>query len=141
MTTKLIKLPADITIALDALARRTRDTGRPYTLDGHSLGSLGEDLAKEIYGIELKTPSTKHHDATCQTRGEVEIKITGLTGKSVGLRGPYSHLIVFKLVSHEEAEVVYDGSGIGIWETASNGKTPSNGQRTIRIAKLRALTQ
>jgi hypothetical protein len=43
-------------------------------------------------------------------------------------------VIVLKVVSPAEAEIVFDGPGVGIFEGA--GKTASNGQRRVSLAKL-----
>ena len=53
------------------------------------------------------------------------------------MRGPCNHLIVLKVVSPAEAEIVFDGSGIGIFEEA--GKTASNGQRRVSLVRLARL--
>ena len=42
----------------------TRLTGRPFTPDGHMVGSTGEVLAAFIYGLELLPQSTATHDAS-----------------------------------------------------------------------------
>jgi hypothetical protein len=109
--------------------------GRPFTPDGHLVGSIGEVVARETFGFELYPPSNKGHDAKCPTRGDVEVKITA--GDSVAFRRACNHLIVLKIVSPHEAEVVYDGLAAGIWEGA--GKTASNGQRRVSLAKLKRL--
>jgi hypothetical protein len=44
--------------------------------------------------------------------------------------------MVFKIVSPEEAELVYDGPGEGLWEKAGNGRTASNGQRRLNLSQL-----
>ncbi|WP_441267699.1 DUF6998 domain-containing protein [Bradyrhizobium sp. 215_C5_N1_1] len=75
------------------------------------------------------------HDARCKARGDVEIKITA--GNSVAFRGDCNHLIVLKLVSPEEAEIVYDDLGASALKLA--GKIRSNGQRRLAISKLRQL--
>ncbi len=104
--------------------------GRHFTPNGHLVGSLGEIIAREVFGFDLYPASHAGHDAHCRTRGNVEIKITA--GKHIALRGPCEHLIVLKIVSPEMAEVVYDGSGAGLWEMA--GKTASNEQRRLSLA-------
>jgi len=43
-------------------------------------------------------------------------------------------LIVLRIASFEEAEVVYDGDGAPVWQAA--GKMQKNGQRTIGLSKL-----
>jgi hypothetical protein len=69
----------------------------------------------------------------------VQIKITA--GSSIALRGPCQHLIVLKIASPEEAEVIYDGPGVGVWEKAGGGRTASNGQRRLSLSKLKELPQ
>ena len=45
--------------------------------------------------------------------------------------------VVLRVVSPEEAEIVYDGLGQPAWEAA--GKMGRNGQRVIGLARLRQL--
>lgn len=133
-----VRLPGAVAKIYEAVEELTNAyPGRPFTPDGHLIGSIGEVVARETFGFELSPPSTLGHDATCQTRGAVQVKITA--GKTVSLRGPCNHLIVLRVVSPHEAEIVFDGSGMGIWESA--GKTQSNGQRRISLAKLRSLVE
>src|SRR5262245_18842401 len=128
-----IKLPQEVADIYRAVARlEQRYPGRRFTPDGHLVGSIGEVIAREAFGFELCPASERGHDARCATRGDVQIKITA--GNSVALRGPCHHLIVLKIVSPEEAEIVYDGPGAGLWERS--GPTASNGQRRVRLSKL-----
>src|SRR5215467_16191192 len=62
---------ADIYKAVEELTKRY--PGRPFTPDGHLVGSIGEVIAKEALadGFELVRPSTPGYDATCSVRGEV----------------------------------------------------------------------
>ena len=46
-------------------------------------------------------------------------------------------LIVMRIVSPEQAEIVYDGRGAPIWAAA--GAMQKNGQRKISLSKLRAI--
>ena len=46
-------------------------------------------------------------------------------------------LIVLRIVSPEEAEIVYDGPGAPAWAAA--GSMQKNGQRKISLTKLRAM--
>ena len=48
-------------------------------------------------------------------------------------------LIVLRVMSPEEAEVVYDVLGAPIWAAA--GSMQKNGQRKIRLSKLRAIAE
>ena len=72
------------------------------------------------------------HDAVCTDRGDVQIKMTAK--RSIGLRHPCNHLIVFKIVSPTEAEIFYDGPGKIVWENA--GPMRPNGQRSISLSKI-----
>jgi Family of unknown function (DUF6998) len=129
-----ITLPKPVADIYRAVAELERTyPGRHFTPDGHLVGSIGEVVAREAFGFELHPASQRGHDASCPTRGDVQIKITA--GNSVALRGPCHHLIVLKIVSPEEAEIVYDGPGIDLWEKA--GPTASNGQRRLSLSKLR----
>jgi hypothetical protein len=111
--------------------------GRPFTPDGHLVGSIGEVMARKAFGFELYPPSHKGHDAKCKMRGDVEVKITA--GKSVSFYGDCNHLIVLKIISPKEARVIYDGPGAPVLEVA--GKAQKNGQRRASLAKIRALAE
>ena len=99
------------------------------------IGSIGEVVAREAFGFELYPPSNKGHDAGCKTRGDVEVKITA--GSSVAFQGDCNHLIVLKLVSPEEVEIVYDDLGAPALKLA--GKIGADGQRRLSISKSRGL--
>jgi hypothetical protein len=43
-------------------------------------------------------------------------------------------LVVLRVISPEEAEIVYDGPGAPAWDSA--GKLCKNGQRVISLARL-----
>ena len=68
---------------LYALVRRLEEMfpGRPFTPDGHLVGSLGECLVAEAYGLNLMPPSNTGFDAMDPDGRRVEIKTT--QGKSV----------------------------------------------------------
>lgn len=132
-----IKLPAAVRKLYEAVEELEKEYDRPFTIDGHLMGSIGEVLARQAFGFILHPPSHKGHDARCDTRGEVEIKITA--GNSVAFRDGCNHLVVFKILDHDEAELIYDGLGAPAMVHA--GKQGSNGQRRIALSKLRALAQ
>ena len=48
--------------------------GRPFTPDGHMVGSLGECLVADAYGLELMSPSNKGFDAVAPDGRKIEIK-------------------------------------------------------------------
>jgi hypothetical protein len=133
-----IKLPKAVAKIYEAVEElKTAYPGRPFTPDGHLVGSIGEVVARETFGFELYAPSNKGHDAKCATRGDVEVKITA--GDSVSFRRACNHLIALKIVSPHEAMIIYDGPAAGIWEDA--GETASNGQRRVSLAKLKRLAK
>lgn len=131
-----VKLPKTVAKLYEAVAElKQAYPGRHFTLDGHLVGSIGEVVARETFGFDLLAASFPNHDAKCSQRGFVQVKITA--GKSIALRGACDHLIVLRILSPEEAEVVYDGKGGPVWEKA--GKLQKNGQRQIRLRHLAAL--
>jgi hypothetical protein len=74
------------------------------------------------------------HDAY-DANGDVQIKMTA--GKSVAMYAESTRLVVLRVVSPVEAEIVYDGDGAPAWACA--GKVAKNGQRVVSLNKLRAL--
>ncbi len=137
---KRLPLPAAVAKLYSAIAELDAiygEHGRRFTLDGHLLGSVGEVLAATAFDMQLLKMSAPVHDAVCGDRGDVQIKITA--GKSVALRHECNHLIVFRIISPEEAEIFYDGPGAPIW--ANCGPKQSNGQRKISLKKVDTLAQ
>ncbi len=110
---------------------------RHFTPDGHLVGSLGECLVANAYGLELLTASNKGYDAITKDNVKVEIKAT--QAKSVGFRSEPEHTIIIKIMPDGTFEEIYNGSGARVWQQFVNKKQPSNGQFQISIFKLRAL--
>jgi hypothetical protein len=110
--------------------------GRPFTPDGHLVGSIGEVLAAEALGLELYPPSQAIHDAFDEN-GDVQIKMTA--GKSVSMYSCCTRLVVLRVVNPEEAEIVYDGPGEPAWEAA--GPIQKNGQRRVSLSRLRTIAE
>jgi hypothetical protein len=130
-----VKLPAPVAAIYKAVAQlEATYPGRKFTPDGHLVGSIGEVVAAETLGLTLYPNSHPGHDAYDDT-GDVQIKMTG--GRSVGMYESCNRLVVLKVVSAEEAEIVYDGPGKPAWDAAS--KKAKNGQRIVSLAKLRNL--
>jgi len=127
----------DLVAQLYTIVRRLEKLfpGRPFTVDGHLLGSIGEVLAAHRYGLKLRPPSTPGCDADTATNGRVEVKTT--QGESVGFRCEPPALIVLKLAPDGSAAEIYNGPGSLVWQHA--GKPGKNGQRTISLTKLRKL--
>jgi hypothetical protein len=129
-------LPEAVSKIYEAVEELKREfPGRPFTPDGHLVGSIGEVMARKVFGFKLYPPSNKGHDARCETRGDVEVKITG--GKTVAFYGDCNHLIVLKIVSPKEGKVIYDGPGAPVLAIA--GKPQKNGQRRAALSKIEAL--
>jgi len=110
---------------------------RKFTPDGHLVGSIGEVIAAEALGLTLYPMSRRGHDAyDREGDGDVQIKMTA--GSSVAMYTTCDRLVVLKVVSPEEAEIVYDGPGQPVWDKP--GKMQKNGQRSVRLSRLRAMT-
>ena len=109
--------------------------GRKFTIDGHLVGSIGEVIVAEHYGLELLPNSTETHDAVSPAREYVQIKATQINRIAISSEPDY--LIVIKLFSDGSWEEVYNGPGKPVWDNA--GKMQKNGQRPISLSKLRCL--
>lgn len=109
--------------------------GRPFTPDGHLVGSIGEVLGAYRYGLELLPCSAPDHDARCPKGTLVQIKAT--QGKSIGMRAECQHLIVLRILRNGTTEEIYNGPGRLAWQAA--GAMQGNGQRPIGLGKLRQL--
>jgi hypothetical protein len=130
-----IALPPQVAAIYKATAALSaRYPGRPFTPDGHLVGSIGEVVAAEALGLQLYPPSHAGHDAF-DANGDVQIKLTA--GKKVAMYATCARLVVLQVVSPEEAEIVYDGPGDLAWANA--GKMGKNGQRVISLSRLTQL--
>ena len=109
--------------------------GRKFTIDGHLVGSIGEVIVAEHYGLELLRNSTETHDAVSAEGKYIQIKATQINRIAISSEPDY--LIVIKLFSDGTWEEVYNGPGKPVWDNA--GKMQKNGQRPISLSKLRCL--
>ena len=109
--------------------------GRKFTIDGHLVGSIGEVIVVEHYGLDLLPNSTETHDAVSADGKYVQIKATQINRIVISSEPDY--LIVVKLFSDGSWEEVYNGPGKSVWDNA--GKMQKNGQRPISLSKLRCL--
>jgi hypothetical protein len=133
-----VRLPKQVAVIYQAVQELERDyPGRKFTPDGHLVGSIGEVVAAETLGLKLYPPSHQGHDARDADGRDVQIKLT--IGRSVSLYSTCDRLLVLKIVNSEEAEIAYDGPGEPAWAAA--GKLQKNGQRTIRLSKLKQLSE
>lgn len=111
--------------------------GRHFTPDGHMIGSIGEVLAAETYGIELFTASAPVHDGRAPDGRLVQIKATQVD--SVGISECPDYLIVLRILRDGSFEEVYNGLGAPAWDAA--GKVQKTSQRRVSLSKLRALNE
>ena len=109
--------------------------GRKFTPDGHLVGSIGEVLVAERYGLTLLKNSTQTHDAVTSDGRFVQIKATQID--RIAISSNPAHLIVIKINPNGDWHQVYNGPGKIVWDNA--GKVQKNGQRPISLSKLRAL--
>ena len=109
--------------------------GRKFTIDGHLVGSIGEVIVAEHYGLELLRNSTETHDAVSTDGKYVQIKATQINRIAISSEPDY--LIVIKLFSNGSWEEVYNGPGKPVWDNA--GKMQKNGQRPVSLSKLKSL--
>ena len=108
---------------------------RPFTPDGHLVGSIGEVLAAHDYGMELLSPSAETHDARTQDGRLFQIKTT--QKRRVALSSFPDNLLVLKLNPDGSTTEIYNGPGEPAWNAA--GKMQKNGQRPISLSKLRTI--
>ena len=111
--------------------------GRPFTPDGHMVGSIGECLVAAAYGLELMPPSNAGYDAITPSGTQVEIKAT--QGSAVGFRSCPTHTIVIKILQDGSFEEKYNGPGDLIWREFDGKPTPKNGQHQISLSRLERL--
>jgi hypothetical protein len=132
-----IPLPAPVSRIYEAVEELSAMfPDRPFTPDGHLVGSIGEVIAAEALNLKLYPPSRPGHDAHDEN-GDVQIKLTA--GKAVSMYATCDRLVVLRIVSPAEAEIMYDGPDAVAWESAS--KMAKNGQRRISLARLKTLVQ
>lgn len=111
--------------------------GRHFTPDGHMVGSIGECLVADAYGLALEKASNKGFDAKASDGRQVEIKAT--QAESVAFRSEPEHTIIIKILSDGTFEEAYNGPGNLIWQQFSGKKLPSNGQYQISLNRLKVL--
>ncbi len=126
----------------------TKLTGRPFTPDGHMVGSAGEVLAAYHFDFLLEDPSNPDFDATTKSecKYKVEIKTTG--GKRSVAFGWKSAPVAEKVLvlrldqqSEDGFEEVYNGNASPVWELLKGLKVQKTGQRRLALNNLRELSE
>lgn len=112
--------------------------GRPFTPDGHMVGSIGEVLAVYHYGLKLLPPCTPVHDAEKDGR-RIQIKAT--QGNVVGLRSEPDYLLVLKINRDGSFDEIYNGPGQPVWTLVSEKPRPTNGQWQVSLSRLGQLAR
>ena len=113
--------------------------GRHFTPDGHMVGSIGECLVADAYGLELMNASNKGYDALSPSGLQVEIKAT--QAKSVAFRSQPEHTIAIKILPNGTFEEIFNGPGNLVWQLFDGKPLPSNGQYQISLNKLKELNK
>jgi hypothetical protein len=112
---------------------------RPFTPDGHLVGSIGEVVARYTYGIILEKCSNEGFDAKTKDGRTVEIKLTGGSSVSVSSEAePPDYLIVLKLTPKGFMEIHNGRFPLELWQrkTASKRKVKS-----LTLNELKPLNQ
>lgn len=111
---------------------------RPFTPDGHLVGSIGEIVAAYAYGLTLERCSTEGFDARTEADQTVEIKLTG--GASVAVSSDIKTpalLVVLKLHSESGFEEIYNGPfPLDLWRSKQASKRRVV---TFRLNELRRI--
>jgi len=98
---------------------------RPFTPDGHLVGSIGEVVARYIYGITLEKCSNEGFDAKTKDGRTVEIKLAGKKGKNVSVSSeaePPDYLIVLKLTEEGFVEIYNGQFPVELWQSKAASK-------------------
>ena len=135
-------MPEDVRTAIKKIFRScqrlTELTKRPFSPDGHLVGSFGEVVAAELLNLTLMPPSNDGYDAIDDQGRRVEIKATTRTSISLSASGTRAERLVVVVVDGDgETEVAYDGPRAPAWDAA--GKPKKNGQRRISVSTLKKL--
>lgn len=118
-----------------ACQKLSRITGRPFSPDGHLVGSLGEVFAAEQLGLVLMNPSNHGYDAVDVDGLKVEIKATTRNSIALSASGTLAErLVVVQFDETGRGVIAYDGPAGLAWTLA--GRPQKNGQRQVAISKL-----
>ena len=109
--------------------------GRPCTPSGFCVGTPGEFLAADAFGLKLLPGNSKDFDAET-TEGElVQIRTSG-KGSYIPIYGGEGLLLVVK-IRKTTIQLIYGGPAINAWDAAR--KPNHRGVRTISLTTLKSL--
>lgn len=116
-----------------------RYTGLHFTPDGHLVGSLGEALAAEMFGLRLVTASNEGFDAVAPDGTTVQIKATQIGGVALQAIGLKADVLLVVVIDKNDGtfRIAYNGPYLPVFEAA--GKAAKNGQRRISLSRLQAI--
>ena len=118
--------------------RLTELTKRPFSPDGHLVGSFGEVVAADLLNLTLMHPSNDGYNAIDEQGSRVEIKTTTRTSIGLSASGTRAErLVVVVIDSDGKPAVAYDAPATPVWDAA--GKPQKNGQRRIALSTLKKL--
>lgn len=114
--------------------------GRPFTPDGHLVGSIGECIAAHYYGLRLWPPSTKGHDAVTPDGRPVQIKATQGTGINTKLESLQGLLLVIKIDRNGRFRECFNGPGRAVLPLLEK-KRPinKNGEYNVTLRQLETI--
>lgn len=111
---------------------------RPFTPDGHLVGSIGEVVAADTYGLILEKCSNEGFDARADDNRTVEIKLT--SGKCVAVSSDSKTpdlLIVLSLHRKRGFEEIYNGMfPVELWSSKKASKRRTVSLRLKELTKL-----
>lgn len=113
---------------------------RPFTLDGHLVGSIGEAIAANHLGVRLDRPGQPGFDGR---RGDRPVQIKATQRNTIAIRGEPGEydgvdFIVIRLHLQQVPpawELVYDGPAGPVFAVAGKA-SKRNGQRRVSLSRL-----
>jgi hypothetical protein len=95
-TPKLVPLPPEVDKIYEAvIVLEQKYPGRRFTPDGHTVGSIGEVIAAEEFGLRLFRGGFPGHDAIDPEGRNVQIKLTA--GDCVSMHATCDRLLVLRI--------------------------------------------
>ena len=108
---RLAKLIADLHNVVDGLDCMFAECDRRFTPDGHLVGSIGEAVAMNIYGLKLEQSSKEGWDALSTDGRTVQIKTTSTRSIALKKAAQYAQsLLVLKLDRGRGFSEIYAGA-------------------------------
>jgi len=115
------------------------ECGRPCTPSGFCVGTPGEILVAETYGLTLLTGNSKEFDASTADGEMVQIRTT-MAGRIVPLYGGNGLLLVVKLdLRRKRLDLVYGGPALRPWQLAQEKGPNHRGVHSLAISTLSKL--